>query len=60
MAGYLASPDRYELRPGNAESAPVCPYGNAYRWIGFDRESGEYIRFTKSVFKKLIQDITHS
>lgn len=51
---YKLSPDRYELRKGNSEGAPACPYGNQYQWIGFDKESGEYVRFTKRLFKRLV------
>lgn len=56
METYLRSPDRYELRSGEEEAAPSCPYGNRYQWIGFDRASQSYVRFTKSVFKQLIRD----
>lgn len=52
---FLLNPLRYELRKGNIEGAPLCPFGNHYQWIGFDYENQEYVRFTKSVFKHLIQ-----
>lgn len=55
MEAYLLQPDRYELRSGHQKDAPLCPYGNHYQWIGYDLEREEYVRFTKSVFKKLIQ-----
>lgn len=51
---YNLDPDRYELRKGNSEGAPLCPYGNHFKWIGFDKKSKRYIRVTKSVFKRLI------
>ena len=54
MQTYLANPDRYELRTGSETGAPSCPYGNHYQWIGYDRDQDQYVRFTKSVFKKLI------
>ena len=54
---YLLSPDRYELRRGTTPDAPDCPYGNRYAWIGFDKKEQEYVRFTKSVFKKLVREI---
>ena len=57
MMEYLAAPARYELRSGKSDDAPSCPYGNRYQWIGFDLQSNEYIRFTKSVFKLLIQEV---
>jgi len=52
---YTIEPNRYELRSGQESGAPTCPFGNHYQWIGFDKKTQEYIRFTKSVFKKLIQ-----
>lgn len=57
MEIYLLSPKRYELRSGQEKNAPLCPYGNHYEWIGFDTKTEEYIRFTKSVFKKLVREI---
>ena len=54
---YLQQPERYELRRGNAPDAPLCPYGNHFAWIGYDKEMKKYVRFTKSVFKKLIRTI---
>ncbi|MEL6255973.1 MAG: hypothetical protein AAFR87_28470 [Bacteroidota bacterium] len=55
VANYNHAPGNYELRRGNFEGAPLCPYGNYYQWIGFDKEKGEYVRFTKRLFKKLIK-----
>ncbi len=55
MEQYLENPNRYELRSGMEKDAPLCPYGNHYEWIGFDLNAMEYVRFTKSVFKLLIQ-----
>ena len=55
MAQYLAQPDRYELRSGIADDAPLCPYGNHYTWIGYFLEAQIYVRFTKSVFKLLVR-----
>ncbi|MFK7808253.1 MAG: hypothetical protein AB8F74_10675 [Saprospiraceae bacterium] len=55
METYLLDPNRYELRSGYTAGAPACPFGNHYEWIGFDKQSEEYLRFTKSVFKLLIQ-----
>ncbi len=55
MDEFLKQPDRYELRPGNSKGAPLCPFGNHFQWIGYDKEEAEYVRFSKSVFKNLIQ-----
>lgn len=55
MAIFQLQPNRYELRSGQLEDAPTCPYGNPYQWVGYDLEAKEYVRFTKSVFKKLIR-----
>lgn len=52
---FEAQPERYELRSGQEKDAPLCPYGNHFEWIGYDKELKEYVRFTKSVFKVLIQ-----
>ena len=56
MAEYKMAPERYVLKPGDSEGAPPCPYGNTYKWIGFDLELGKYVRFTKSVFKLVVND----
>lgn len=54
---YDIDPNRYELRSGSETNAPLCPYGNHYKWIGFDLKTNEYVRLTKSVFKLLINKI---
>lgn len=54
---FHLEPERYELRPGSEPDAPNCPYGNRYEWVGYDLKTGEFVRFTKSVFKKLIAEI---
>ncbi|MFN3852107.1 MAG: hypothetical protein ACK4NY_21915 [Spirosomataceae bacterium] len=54
---YDIEPNRYELRDGREVNAPLCPFGNHYKWIGFDLITNEYVRFTKSVFKLLINKI---
>lgn len=56
MEEFLKQPDRYELRSGSSEGAPLCPFGNHFQWIGYDKEVAEYVRFSKSVFKKLIEE----
>ena len=53
-AQFNAAPGRFELRPGDFPDAPPCPFGNQYKWIGYDTQDKRYVRVTKSVFKKLI------
>ena len=53
---YDQDPDRYTLVSGREEGAPTCPYGNMQQWVGYDRVEEKFIRFTKSVFKQLIQE----
>ena len=52
---YQQDPDRYTLVSGHEEGAPTCPYGNMQQWVGYDRVEEKFIRFTKSVFKQLVQ-----
>jgi hypothetical protein len=54
---YNEEPERYLLKSGNEDGAPLCPYGNKYQWIGYDLKEEEYVRFTKSIFKLLIAKI---
>lgn len=51
---YNLSPTRYSLRKGTLADAPPCPFGHRFKWIGFDEVEQKYVRFTKSVFKRLI------
>lgn len=53
-ATFNAASNRYKMISGGSPDAPFCPFGNKYNWIGFDTVFNEYVRFTKSVFKKLI------
>ena len=59
-ATYDLQPDNYELRSGNEAEAPACPYGNRYAWVGFDKANQEYVRFSKRLFKSLIQHINET
>jgi hypothetical protein len=52
---HQQEPDRYTLVSGHQEGAPACPYGNVQEWVGYDNMEHKFIRTTKSVFKKLIQ-----
>ena len=54
---YHLSPDRYELRKGTLPDAPPCPFGHRFKWIGFDKTEMKYVRVTKSVFKRLINEL---
>ena len=56
MNDFLKNPNRFELRSGLESGAPNCPFGNNYKWIGFDTAKNEYVRLSKSVFKKLIHE----
>ncbi|MFT4971058.1 MAG: hypothetical protein ACI9XO_001811 [Paraglaciecola sp.] len=51
---YKLKPKRYQLRKGNMDGAPPCPFGHQFKWIGYDIELMRYVRVTTSVFKKLI------
>ncbi len=54
---FALDPNRYELRRGIEENAPACPFGNRFEWIGYDKKEEKYVRFTKSVFRRLITEI---
>ena len=54
---YPLHPDRYILVSGQEEGAPTCPYENVQQWVGYDTLTKEYIRFTKSVYKKLVEEM---
>lgn len=52
---YQENPDIYMLVSGHEVGAPTCPYGNVQKWVGYDKRAQKFIRFTKSVFKQLVQ-----
>lgn len=52
---YDKEPERYGLVEGSRPGAPRCPYGNRYAWVGFDNRKNEYVRFSRSVYKELIE-----
>ncbi len=52
---FFQNPNQYQLVSGNTKGAPKCPYGNYYQWVGYDRINHNFVRFTKSIFKNLIQ-----
>lgn len=47
-------PNRYEIKV-NQPNPPLCPYGNPQKYVGYDNQTGEYVRLTKSVFKRLFR-----
>lgn len=51
---FHLEPNRYELRHGSEPNTPNCPFGNQHEWVGYDLKTNEFVRFTKSVFKKLV------
>ncbi|MCM5664177.1 hypothetical protein [Galbibacter mesophilus] len=55
---YNQNPSQYRLVRGDTKDAPKCPFGHSYEWIGYDDVNQKFVRFTKSVFKKLIQKQT--
>ena len=54
MGTYELNPTRYKLVRGTREGAPLCPYGNRYKWVGFDGKEKKYVRVTKRVYQNLI------
>ena len=54
MEQFNLSQKRYQLVSGDVDGAPLCPYGNHFEWIGYDIEEKQFVRFTKSVFKLLV------
>ena len=57
---YVKAPNRYQLIVGTFEGAPLCPYGNHFKWLVLDKEKDLYVRATSSVFKKLLHRNTNS
>lgn len=51
---FDSNPHRFELLSGQTKGAPLGPYGNKYLWIGFDNLEQNFVRFTKSVYKFLL------
>jgi hypothetical protein len=51
---YQQDPDRFSVVSGHQLGAPTCPVGNILQWVGYDKKEDKYVRFTKSVFKKLV------
>lgn len=53
---YDQDPTRYTIVRGDTEGAPFCPYGHCFQWVGYDLQEKAFVRFTKSVFKHLVQE----
>lgn len=54
-AMYQQDTNRYTLVSGHQQGAPTCSFGNIQEWVGYDKKEEKYVRFTKSVFKTLVQ-----
>jgi len=50
---YASEPGRYVLVDGHSAGAPSCPFGNIQDLVGYDTKDKVYVRFTKSVYKRL-------
>ncbi|WP_070138150.1 hypothetical protein [Crocinitomix algicola] len=48
---YLSDPKRYEIVSGEVNGAPLCPYGNKYRWVVIDNKTKEFVRLSHTAFK---------
>ena len=57
---YQKDKDRYTVVSGFTEGAPCCPYGNRHKWVGFDKKEQKFVRFTKSVFLKLVEQVENN
>ena len=54
---FQQDPGRYTLVDGSTHGAPSCKFGNTQDWVGYDKVEKIYVRFTKSVYKRLINGI---
>ena len=52
-AEFNLDEQRYILVEGSQPNAPLCPFGNRFRFVGFDTKTKQYVRYTKSVFNKI-------
>ncbi len=59
---HQENPERYTLVDGSTHGAPTCKFGNTAQWVGYDKVTKTFVRFTKSVYKRLVQEIesTHN
>lgn len=35
------------------DDVPLCPFGNHFTLVGFDKDQQQYVRYTKSVYKRI-------
>ena len=47
---FEEDPERYELRKGFPDF-PVCPYGNSFSMLGFDKKEKRYVWLVSSIIK---------
>ncbi|WP_134088531.1 hypothetical protein [Olivibacter sp. XZL3] len=52
---YEQNPERYTVVSGHTQGAPTCAYGNVQQWVGYDNKIQTYVRFSKSLYKRLVQ-----
>ncbi|MBL7711940.1 MAG: hypothetical protein JNL13_05735 [Chitinophagaceae bacterium] len=57
-ARFEAQPGRYELRIGFPDFPP-CPFGNAFRMLGYDKEAQKYVWLVTSILKDGRLTIAH-
>lgn len=50
---FDAEPERFILVDGHHEGAPMCSYGNQLPLVGVDIMTKEYVKYTKSVYKRI-------
>ncbi len=50
------NPNRYKLKV-DPPNPPLCPFGNPQKYVGYDNQTGEYVRLTKSVFKRFFRQL---
>lgn len=55
---FEAQPGRYELRIGFPDFPP-CPFGNAFRMLGYDKEAQKYVWLVTSILKDDRLTIAH-
>ena len=54
---YAQNPERYTLVEGTTQDAPGCKYGNVLKWVGYDQVNNVFVRYTKTVYNRLISEV---